>query len=44
MFALAGMTVDRVCSDFDGTDFEGWERVLILVAHKQETACEGMEK
>ncbi|MCD6362192.1 MAG: class I SAM-dependent methyltransferase [Armatimonadetes bacterium] len=34
MFARAGMTVERVCSAYDGTGFEGWERVLILVAHR----------
>jgi len=34
MFARAGLTVDRVCSDYGGTEFEGWERVMILVGTK----------
>jgi ubiquinone/menaquinone biosynthesis C-methylase UbiE len=35
MFQEAGLAVDRICSDYDGTEFEGWERVLILVAHRR---------
>lgn len=35
MFADAGLVVDEICSSYDGTEFEGWERVLILVAHRR---------
>ncbi len=35
MFDRAGLEIDQVCSRYDGSGFEGWERMLIMVAHKR---------
>ena len=35
MFESAGLEVDGVYSEYDGRPFEGWERMLILQAHKR---------
>ncbi len=35
MFDRAGLEIDAVCGEYDGRPFEGWERMLILVAHKR---------
>ena len=34
MFERAGLVVDHVCSGYHGALFEGWERILMLIAHK----------
>ncbi len=34
LFDRVGLEVDAVHGGYDGRDFEGWERMLILVAHK----------
>ncbi len=39
MFAEAGLVVDQMCSDYAGTEFEGYERVMIFVAHKPEAGA-----
>lgn len=36
MFDGVGLEIDAVCGDYDGSAFEGWERMLILVAHKRQ--------
>ena len=35
LFDGAGLEVDAVYGEYDGSPYEGWERVLILVAHKR---------
>ncbi len=35
MFERVGLEVDGVFSEYDGREFEGWERMLILQAHKR---------
>ncbi len=34
MFERAGLVVDATCGDYQGTPFEGHERMLIVLAHK----------
>ncbi|MGD9495113.1 MAG: class I SAM-dependent methyltransferase [Armatimonadota bacterium] len=34
MFARVGLIIDGVYGEYDGQPFEGWERMLIIVAHK----------
>jgi len=34
MFERAGLVVDATCGDYQGTRFEGHERMLIVLAHK----------
>ncbi len=35
MFDSTGLEIDGVFSEYDGREFEGWERMLILQAHKR---------
>ncbi len=35
MFDTAGLGIDAVCGEYDGRAFEGFERMLILVAHRR---------
>ncbi|MFW5868549.1 MAG: class I SAM-dependent methyltransferase [Armatimonadota bacterium] len=35
MFDSVGLEIDGVFSEYDGREFEGWERMLILQAHKR---------
>ncbi len=34
MFRQAGLAMDAIWGDYDGTEFEGFERMLIILAHK----------
>lgn len=34
MFRRAGLAIDAIWGDYDGTEFEGFERLLIILAHK----------
>jgi len=35
MFDCADFEIDQVCGQYDGSGFEGWERMLIVVAHRR---------
>ena len=35
LFDRAGLEIDGVFSEYDGREFEGWERMLIVQAHKR---------
>ena len=35
MFDRAGLQIDAICGQYDGSAFEGWERMLIVVAHRR---------